>query len=293
MLAELLAVMAPVLITVALGFAWMRSGRPFDNGLVGSLVMYVGTPCLLLRTFDQVRFSSEAFGEMALATLLSIGGMALVGVLALRVAGLSLRDYLPSLMFPNTANMGLPVALFTYGSDGLALAIVVFAISVVGHYTLGMAISLGQPNLRAVARLPLIYAVAAGVAMILADLHLPAWLGNTVNLLGGLTIPLMLLALGVSLAKLRISGLGPSALVAAIRLGGGFAVALGVATLLGLEGPARGVLLLQGSMPVAVVSYLFAERFGRAAAEVAGTVMISTVASFVTLPLLVLYLLAD
>lgn len=291
MLTELFAVMAPVLITVAVGYVWYRSGRPFDNALVGSLVMYIGTPCLLLRTFDQVRFTSGAFAEMALAALLSIAGMALVGGLMLRLAGFSLRDHLPSVLFPNTANMGLPVALFVYGPDGLALAIVIFAISVVGHYTIGMGISLGQPNLRAVVRLPLIYAVAAGVAMILADLHLPAWLANTVNVLGGLTIPLMLLALGVSLAALPFSGLGRSATVAVVRIGGGFAVALGVATLLGLEGAARGVLLLQGTMPVAVVSYLFAERFGRAAPEVAGSVVVSTLASFVTLPLLVWYLL--
>jgi predicted permease len=94
-------------------------------------------------------------------------------------------------------NMGLPICLFAFGEEGLALAIVLFTVNVIGHFTFGMGIARGRADLRGLARLPLVYAVVLGLLLVFADLRLPLWIGNTLNLLGGLTIPLMLLALGV------------------------------------------------------------------------------------------------
>jgi len=101
----------------------------------------------------------------------------------------------------------------------------------------------------------------------------------------------MLITLGTSLAELRITTLGRSTALALLRLTMGFAVGVGVAHGLGLEGVARGVVIVECAMPAAVFNYLFAHSYNRRPAEVAGVVVISTALSFATLPALIWYVL--
>ena len=79
--------------------------------------------------------------------------------------------------------------------------------------------------------------------------------------------------------------------MSALRLGLGFAVGLAVATAMGLEGTVRGVVIFESAMPVAVFNYLWAVRYNTAPEVVAGLVLASTALSFVTLPLLLLFVM--
>ena len=291
MLLDILSIISPVFICAVIGFLWMRAGYPFDTPFVSRLVTNVGAPCLIFSTFMEIELDMAAFTEMLGAAFLSIVIFGLAGVAALKSFGLSQRAFLPSQMFPNVGNMGLPLCLLAFGEEGLALGLTYFTVSIVFGFTVGMSISAGSLSLRELRRNPMFYAVLVTMAFVFADLGSPAWLYNTTKLLGGLTIPLMLIALGVSLASFRIASLKRSVSLSLMRLGLGFTVGLGLAALLGLEGAARGVLILQCSMPVAVFSYLFAVRYDRQPAEVAGTVVISTLLSFLSLPLLLWYVL--
>jgi predicted permease len=129
------------------------------------------------------------------------------------------------------------------------------------------------------------------VVLVSGDFSLPVWLDNTSSLLGGATIPLMLVTLGVSLAELKIAEWKHSLLFSLVRVLGGFGLAVLVATMLGLEGVDRGVLILQFSMPVAVFNYLLALRYQREPGEVAGLVVMSTLMAFVLLPFIVSFVL--
>jgi hypothetical protein len=287
---ELLDIVVPVFLCIAVGYAWAKAGKAFDNAFVTLLVMYVGTPCLLIATFDRVRPEAGAFAEMALASLAAFVGMGLAAWALLALLRLDPRDFLPALTFPNTGNMGLPLALFAFGEPGLAFAIVVFAFSAVGHFTVGISVSRGAFRPRELLTLPILPALLVGFALVVFDLHLPPMAGRAVELLGNLTIPLMLLALGVSLARLPLRRIGRATLLSGLRLGIGTGIGFGVAAAFALPPVAAGALVLQCAMPVAVYSYLFAERFGRASADVAGSVILSTLLALATTPLLVLLL---
>ena len=101
--------------------------------------------------------------------------------------------------------MGLPLALFAFGQEGLALAVVYFGCTVTLQFTLGISISAGNLSLSRLVRTPTIYAVAISISWCwLSAFRLPAWIDNTIGVLGGLTIPMMLLTLGVSLAQLKV-----------------------------------------------------------------------------------------
>lgn len=288
---EIASVVAPVFIIAALGYLWARLGGQFDAGMIAALVMNFGTPCLVLDTFLRAKPSAEAFAQIAVAGLALFIGFAIVGLVSLRLMKKSYRDFLPSILFPNTGNMGLPLSLFAFGQEGLALAIAIFALSAIGNFTIGTSLAAGKADPKSLARMPILYAVALAVTLTLTGFEMPEWAGNTVHLLGGLTIPLMLLALGVSLSRLTVKSLPMSLAVALIRIAGGFGIGLLVCWAFDLQGAAKGAVLLQATMPVAVFNYLFAERYGRAAAEVAGAVLLSTVLSFAVVPLLLWYLL--
>jgi predicted permease len=291
MVEQLIPVIVPVLVAAGIGFGWARLGRPFDTELITGLVFYIGTPCLVLSTFIKLGTISLAFAELALAALLSISLCAAVGAVILRAAGLSLRTYVPVLMFANTGNLGLPLSLFAFGEPGLALAIAIFAVNSVVQMTLGPLIASGQASPARIGRTPVIWAVAAALAIVLTGTRPPQWFVNTVQLLSGMTIPLMLLALGFSLARLKVKSLGRSVAMGVLRIGLGFGTAVGLAALFGFTGETRGVLIIQCSMPVAVFQYLFAQMYNRSPEEIAGTVVTSTVLSFITLPALLLFVL--
>ncbi|MGO1117624.1 AEC family transporter [Rhodovibrionaceae bacterium A322] len=291
MLMQLIAILAPVFLTVAIGYIWGRKDWPFDSKAVTLLVMYVGTPCLLITTFDKARPTPAAFAEMALVTFFAFLAMMVLSYLLLKLFRLSAQDYMPALLFPNSGNIGLPISLFAFQEAGMALAIVVLAFSAVGNFTVGAGIAQGRADIKGMLRMPLIYAVLIGLLLVVTGIRLPHWVSNTFDLLGGFTIPLMLLALGVSLAKLKISSLKVAFGLSLVRLLGGFAIAVALAALFQLDDLARNILILQFSMPVAIYSYLFALRFDRAAPEVASMVIISTLMAALLLPLLLAYLL--
>lgn len=284
MYAQLFNIIAPVLILALVGFGWKRMDMPFDPRMVTLLVGKVAAPCLVVATLVRLEVTPAAFGTMAGVTVISLALFMGIGTAVLRAANLHWHTYLPPLMLANTGNMGLPLSLFAFGQEGLTLAIAVFAVNALTQFTVGVMIQSGSFSLRELARTPLIYALLIGVALMLLHYTPPTFVMNALDLLGALAIPLMLLALGVSLASLEVRSLSRAAALSLLRIGMGFAVGVLLAWAFGLTGAARGVLIIQCSMPAAVFNYLFAQHYGRDAPAVASVVVVSVVMSFVLLP---------
>lgn len=291
MLAELSGILLPVFCLAGVGYGWRRLGFPFEREFVTRMILNVSGPCLIVDSLAGLSMPMDEFARMAAGAVTMFVATVAAGWGILRIAGLSVRSYLPALAIGNTGNMGLPLCLFAFGEAGLALAVAVYVTNSVGQFTLTPMLQSGTSPLRTLATTPVVYGAVLGTAVLLSDATLPSWIDTTIGLLGDLMIPLMLLALGNTLGGLRAQRL-PFAMGWGIgRLVLGFAVALGVAELFGLEGAAKGVLVLQGAMPAAIFNYLFAARYGREPDDVAGIVLVSTIASAVTLPLLVSFAL--
>lgn len=291
MLYQLFSIVVPVFVCAAIGFGWARSGRHYDTEMVTSLVSAIGVPALVLATLLSVDVNLVALSQMAGATVAVLVGVAIVAMGLLKVMGYSPRAFLPALVFPNTGNVGIPLALFAFGPEGMVLAVAYFCVCIVLQFTAGVALAAGTSSPGALLRVPTLYAVAFAVLVMATDTQLPEWVLDTLNLLGGFAIPLMLITLGISLARLEISGWGRTLLLSVSRLVIGFTVSLALAEALGFEGDMRGVLVLQSSLPVAVFNYLFAQRYHTDPETVAGTVVLSTIISFATLPALLWFLL--
>lgn len=287
LLSDIAAVLAPSLLITIVGFMWGRSRHGFDQEFVTRLVTNVGAPCLVFSALTKTPLPGREVMAMSGATFVCLAIFAAVGSGVLLATRLSVRTYLPSVLFPNIGNMGLPICLFAFGERGLTLATVYFASVSVWQFTAGPAIAAGRFDLGFLLRVPFIYAVIAALVVGGFGLSMPQWLANTAGLAGGLTIPLMLLALGVALARLEARSLPRASALSVLRIGLGTATGFGVAHLFGFTGAERGVLVIQSAMPTAVFNYLFANLFRTDPEVVAGVVLISTVLSYLTLPFLV------
>ena len=291
MIAEIASIIAPLFICAGIGYFWERLGPPFDAKSVTSLALVIGMPCLVFSTLTKLDVSQQAFLDISAAFGVAILGFLVTGVVVLKVARLPLTTFLPTFTASNTGNMGLPLSLFAFGETGLALAICIYVISSVFSFVVGWSIYAGRLGIDVLYNNPLLYAVAAALVCLIWDISPPRWLANTTELLGALTIPLTVIALGVSIAKLKVSGFWRTLTLSVVKLASGFAVGVVVADLFGLTGVAKGVLIIGCSMPVAVHNYVFALRFQRGPEENASMIILSTLISMATLPLLLWYVL--
>lgn len=289
MLIELFAVMAPVLIVAGIGFGWARSGQPYPTEFVTRLVLNISTPCLVLSTLSRAEVDLQVFGQMALACVVICVIMAMIGWVLSRAINSDPKVLVPAYMFPNTGNMGLPISLYAFGEPGLALAVAFFVVLSVGHFTVGMILSGAAQSWRRLLLNPVIISLGVALAVLMLDLQLPRWVANTVDLLGSMSIPMMLLTLGVSLASIRLKQVGKGMALGGFRILCGAAVGWGIALALNLPPLAQGVLVLQSAMPVAVFNYLFAVKANRSPETVASLVICSTLLSFLLIPLLLIW----
>ena len=285
---KIFSVIAPVFVCAGIGFVWGRAGRPFDTRMVGALALNIGMPCLAFSALTKLKVSPEAFAEMAGAYALVLACFLIVGLITITVMRLPAHTFLPVFTSSNTGNMGLPLCLFAFGPEGLALGICIFVLSSLFSFTVGWSIYAGRVAADVFYNNPLIYAVAIALVFMVTDTPPPVWLANTTALMGGLAIPLMLISLGVAISNMRAEGAGRIIIVCVIKLIAGFAVGYGIATLLGLEGAARGALIIESAMPVAVHNYMFAQKFGRNTADTASMILVSTLIALACLPLLML-----
>ncbi len=287
----ILPAVLPVFITALIGYALAKANRPFDNKTITFLVASIGTPALVFFNLSKTTVPAGALAVIAAATIVAITFYLAVGSIALKAMGLKWRTFLPSLAFPNAGNLGLPLALYAAGEEGLNYAIVIFAITSIINLTAGQAIAAGRNNFLAVLKSPILPAVALGLIFAYGGIPIPLFATNTLEMLSGLTIPLMLLMLGTSLAKIKVTTFGRSAVLSVVRIGMGVVAGFTLAALFGFTGPERIAFVLQCAMPVAVFNYVFAQMYDNEPGEVASLVVVSTLLSVLTTPL-VLALLA-
>ena len=286
-----LEIVAPVFLLAGLGFAWVKLGIEYRIQFVTQLAMTLAIPCLIFVSLMQTQIDPAALTTLSLATIAAYGAVTIVAYLLIRLSGMDRRTYLAPMIFGNTGNLGLPLALFAYGEVGLGYAVVVFAIMAIWTFTFGIWLVAGQGAFGKVLREPLVGATLLGALFLWQGWETPTFLTNTLSLIGQMAIPLMLITLGVAVARLTPGGVGRATLLCALKL----VICVGIAWPVGLwfelDQIAFGVLVLQVATPVAVTSYLLAEKYGADAQAVAGLVVVSTLMSVGALPLLLAALL--
>ena len=288
---SVLEVCAPVFIIAGIGFFWKKFGYEYRIEFVTKLVMSLTIPCLIFSALIQTQIDFEILKTLFYATLAVLAMIVAAAYLVVVILGLNRQTFLAPMIFGNSANIGIPICLLAFGKTGFELAIFVFSIMAIFSMTFGVwLITDREPPVRLIKE-PLVIAVLLGTLFLFNGWKLPVFFTNTLQLVGETSIPLMLLTLGVTIAKLQITAISkllwPSILKFIVCL---FCGALGI-YFFKLDDLAAAALLLQVTMPVAVSSYMLAEKYSSEAQEVAAFVVVSTLLALIYIPLTLAFLL--
>ncbi|MFC4271853.1 transporter [Sneathiella chungangensis] len=283
-------VLVPVLLCILVGYALARFRKRFDTKTVGDVVANVGYPTLILSHLTENHISFGEFLDVMAAAAVMIAGFTLIGYAFLKIIRRPVRAFLSPMMLNNVGNIGLPISLLAFGSDGMAIALAVVAVVIAGIFTVGMWLPIGKVSLTDLIRQPAVYSVVIALLLMGTGTSLPGPIAACSKILGGLAVPLMLLTLGYTLATLRVEGMITGLYLAAFHIAMAGAVAYMIVWLFGFTGTTRGVFILMCLMPASVATYLWVERYqNEHASDVASFIMASTLLTILVVPLALTY----
>ena len=284
MLTQILGIVVPVYGIVLVGFVYARRHAP-DLRAANRLNLDVFTPALLFDVLSAKDFQLTAYLDLAAAGVVIVLGSGLIAWAASRPLRIDPRTLVPPMMFLNSGNMGLPLAVLAFGESALPAAVVLFMIENLLHFTLGVRILDREARLAGMLRMPLVLACLLGIAASLTGLRPPAAIGEGIHLLGQIAIPLMLFSLGARLTEADFTHWRAGLIGALLRPAAGIVLVLPLLWLLPLDGDLPALLILFAMLPPAVLNYMFAERYGQQPEIVAAIVIWGNLASLLVIPL--------
>ena len=289
---KIFEVIFPVFFVVGVGYYLGKKNPKFDTNFITIFAGNIGTPAMIFYTVTTTGITLNIFIHYFVYALLMIGGFALIGLILLFLLRKDLSMELPPLILPNTGNMGIPICLFAYGTEGLGIASAVASVIILFHFTLGIFLAKKKFSLDVVVKSPPVYAIIISVIFLFFQIQTPLFLENTTFLLTYATIFLVLMSLGIALTKLKFS-LKDSILLSLCRVILGPIIAFIIIYYFNLSGFAAGVLLIQSAMPSAILNYLVGSMYSpkKIVDSIASTIVVSTIISFFTIPIVVFFAL--
>ena len=291
---KLFEVLFPVFFVVGIGYYLGKKNPKIDTAFITNFAANVGTPSMILYALNPINISFDVFKYYFGYYVIAIIGFIIIGIICLFIQNTKdiVRE-LPPLIMPNTGNMGLPICLFAYGSQGLGVSASISALIILCHFTLGVFLAARKFSIDVIIKSPPFYAIIVAVILLYYDFHLPVFIENTTFLLMYATIFLILMSLGIALTRFKVFSFKKALICSIGRVIVGPIIGFLLIKYFKLSGFAAGVLLIQCSMPSAVLNYLVASIYSpkRIIDSVASTIVVSTVMSFFTIPIVVFFAL--
>ena len=286
---KLIDVLFPVFFIIGIGYYIGKKDPKFNTQFITNFAGTIGTPAMIFYTITKTGVTLEIFIEYFIYAVVILGAFAIVGFFFLLFLKKDPITELPPLFLPNTGNMGVPICLFAYGTAGLGVASAIASVIILFHFTIGVFLASKKFSLSILIKNGPIYGIIAAILFLYFELDVPGFLENTTFLLTYTTIFLVLMALGVALTRLKVVSWSHAAILGAVRVVLGPLIGFALIKFLNLSGFMAGVLLIQSSMPSAVLTYLVGSMYSkkRAVDNIASVIVSSTLMSFITVPIVV------
>lgn len=284
LLFRITAILFPIVAIVAAGYFYGRRHKP-EMAVANRLNMDVFVPALVFGAMAGKSFDLAAYGPLALGAFLVLAACGLLSLPVARLAGVQPKTLVPPMMFNNSGNIGLPLAVLAWGEAALPAAVIMFMVENTLHFSFGARLLDPQTRLLTLWRIPVVAAAIAGLAVALLKIEIWQPAVYAIKMLGDVSIPLLLFSLGVRLTEVSFREWKVPVGSAVLRPLAGMAIAWGCVQLLGLQGRDAAMLLVFGALPPAVLNFLFAERYRQEPERVAPIVFIGNLAALLFLPL--------
>ena len=291
MFQTIINIILPVIFVVFTGYLWNKYNKDFNPAAITKLVANIGLPCLIYDSLTRSNLTINIYFKIFLSALLVLAIGFLFGYLLIKIFKLPSIKLTTPLMHPNTGNMGIPLSLLAFGNEGLALAAGFASIVMVSHFTANTAISSGNYSIKKIILSPVLLSLIFSLIVLFYKIEMPNFFNSITNILSGFVIPLVLLSLGISLSKINIKKLRIGLMLGFFKLISGPFIGLLVVYLLRLDGNVAKVIILQASMPAAILTYLIAAQNNSYEQEIGTAVFVSTIGSIVSIPIILFFLL--
>lgn len=279
--------LTPIIILIIIGYYWKRKELPFDKDMISSLLMNLGTPALLIASINNKDLTIDNMLTILIYGTSLIIICTVLTIIYLKIESKPIRPFLQSFIFPNTGGLGIPIVYVLLGETAFVYAITFSVLINIYHFTIGLWLANNSLNLRKALQTPVLYALVLALAFKGTNTEVPFVIEDVCKHLGGIVIPLMLIAFGSSLVGIKIGENLTAVRMGIVRVIIGFIVVLTVYSLGDFEDILIDTLLIQYSMPIATTSYLFALRFNGPHQEIAVMTASSTVAILFLLPVII------
>ena len=280
---QLFPILVPIIIIIFIGYIWNKIGNNLNQTEITNIITWIGAPCLIFNTLIKLESSVFLLKDMILSAIFMVLSMFLFSYILLKLINFPIRTFINPMSFSNSGNLGMTISLFAYGSLGLELAVIVFMITSILHFTLGISIWSGKWSPRFLIKTPVIYAVFLALSINFFSIELPKTLTNTTSVLAGITIPLLLFTMGISLNKISYKLDYKIIILIILRIFMAFTMAYLIIYLLNIDGIAKNIILLQAFLPAPIFTYLFASQYNVQPDKVANYLMTSTIISLLTI----------
>ena len=289
---KIFEVIFPVFFVIGIGYFLGKKNPKFDTNFITNFAGNIGTPAMIFYTVTTTGITLDVFINYFIYAIIMIAGFAVIGLILLFLLKKDLSMELPPLILPNTGNMGVPICLFAYGTQGLGVASAVASVIILFHFTLGVFLARKKFSIDILIKSPPVYAIIISVIFLYFKIKTPIFLENTTFLLTYATIFLVLMSLGIALTRFKFS-LKNSIIMSVCRVLLGPLIAYTIIYNFKLSGLAAGVLLIQSAMPSAILNYLVGSMYSpkKVVDSIASTIVISTLMSFATIPVVVFFAL--
>lgn len=287
---QLISIVFPIFAIVLVGYLYGRRHSP-DMAAANKLNIEIFVPALIFDVLTANNFNLPEYQSLAIAGVVVILGAGLFAWPVARLFGYEFKTFVPPMMFNNSGNMGLPLMLFAFGKQALPAAVVLFLIENFLHFSVGMKILNRSASLLAMLKIPMIFTTIAGLTFSLMHWTLPELLSAPIKMLGQISIPLMLFALGVRLIHIDWKDWKIGLVGAIVSPLSGLIFALPVGYILDLSQTQYTMLIVFSALPPAVLNYMVAERYNQQPRQVASIVMLGNLGSIIVIPLVLAFTL--
>ena len=290
---KLFEVLFPVFFIIAIGYFIGKKNPNLDTDFITNFAGNIGSPAMVFYSITTTGITFAIFIEYFWYSLIAITGFSAIGIIFLKFLNKDVITELPPFILPNTGNMGLPLCLFAYGNQGLGVAATISSLVILFHFTLGVFLASKKLELSLLLRSPPVYAIIISVLFLFFELEVPIFLVNTTMMLTYAAIFLILMSLGIALTRFKVFSF-KSAFISSIgRVLIGPIIGFVMIKYFNLSGFAAGVLLIQCSMPSAVLTYLVGSIYSskQVVDSIASMIVVSTIMSFVTIPITIFFAL--
>lgn len=288
---RVLEIIVPVFGIVLIGFLYGRR-RAADMTTANRINVVLFTPALVFFVLSEKVTAGTDLLLPALGAAAVVLGSGLLCWPVGRLMGFRARTLVPPVMFNNSGNMGLPLAVFAFGEAALPVAVILFVVELALHFTVGTWMLSGRLHPVDLLRNPILLATALGLWAQFGGWHAPEIIAPGVEMLAEVAVPLMLVSLGIRLTDVNLADWRIGVTGALLTPVTGVLAALGFIALVPLPGELAALLILFGALPPAVLNYILSEHYDQDPAQVASIVVLGNLAALVVIPLALWWVVA-